>query len=229
MAVYRLDFGGALYGDVWQCRIHLNGEIDQDLDLLDSPDLQGALDDIEGDLKTWWAAGAYTSRSSLDWLKLNEINPDTGRYVSQSTTTMQEWTPVPGTQAVSYAPQLSLALSWHTGLRRGRAAKGRIFPPPQLLSFDNAGMVDPTRQQVCLDAGKTLIQNLNNWPGLDSLTDLNCIVLGLANEARATETGDASYNQHVKRNITAVAVGSLVDTQRRRRSALRETYLTADV
>lgn len=224
MAVYRLDFGGPLYADIWTCRIHLNGEIDQDLQLLSPVDLQTVLDDIESDLKTWWTTSDFIGPAKLSWLKLNEINPDTGKYISQSTTIGKEWTPVAGT-ATMEAPQLSLAVSWHTANRRGRAAKGRIYPPPSEVSFDNiTGQVHITYRQEAATRGATLINNLNNWPGIDSPFDLNCIVLGMASEKRAQETGDDAYLTHRKNNITAVAVGSVLDTQRRRRSALKETY-----
>lgn len=225
MAVYRLDFGGPLYGDIWTCRIHLNGEIDQDLSLLSPVDLATVLDDIETDLKTWWNASDFITSAQLSWLKLNEINPDTGRYVSATTTIGKEWDPVPGTSISGQAPQLSLAVSWHTANRRGRAAKGRIYPPPSEVSFDSTtGQVYITYRADAAARAATLINNLNNWPGIDSPFDLTCIVLGMASEARAAETGDDSYLTHRKNNITAVAVGSVLDTQRRRRSALKESY-----
>lgn len=224
MAVYRLDFGGDLYADIWACRIHLNGELDQDLDLWDEVNVKAALDDIQADLTTWWNANSFTPQSNLKWLKLNEINPDSGKYVSKSITIGQEWDPIAGKGGTSQAPQLSLALSWHTAVKRGRGSKGRIYPPPASMNYGTDGQVAQAIRAEHAAAAAALIANLNNWPGIDKITDLNCIVLGLANEARATETGDDSYLQHVKNNITHVAVGSVLDTQRRRRSALREQY-----
>lgn len=229
MAVYRLDWGGSLYKDVWQCRIHLNGEIDQDLDLLDEVEVEPVLADIEGDLKRWWTALTPTMSSTLEWLKLNELDPDTGRYVSQTTTVGRDWDPVPGPGAMKLAPQVSLATSWETGVRRGRAAKGRIYPPPTTTTFDATGQVQEAEREKTANAGAQLISDLNNWPGIDAVTDLTCIVLSTGSADYAAKHNDPGWLTHVKRNITSVRVGSVLDTQRRRRSALRETYTVAQL
>jgi hypothetical protein len=124
---------------------------------------------------------------------------------------------------------VSLAISWETGVRRGRAAKGRIFPPPIVVEFDATGQVSEVARTQAASAGAQLISDLNDWPGIDSITDLTCIVLSTGSEDYAAKHGDPGWLTHVKRNITSVRVGSILDTQRRRRSALRETYTVAQL
>ena len=204
MAVYRLDFGGPLYADIWQCTLHMEGA--------GMPTADAALDDLVKDLSTWMAASNSASSASLAWVKFNEIDPLTRRYKS-STETHERilTTPVKGRVEGFGMPQQTLCISLLTGAKRGLASRGRFYPPATIASLGADGTVNPNAVQATAAAARTLITNLNNWPGTDTPMGGSVVVLG---------------GNGVTRPVTAVSVGNVMDTQRRRRSKLRESYTT---
>ena len=204
MAVYRLDFGGPLYSDIWQCTLHMEGA--------GMPTADAALDDLVQDLSTWMAASQSASSAALAWVKFNEIDPISRRYKSATDTYERILTtPVKGTVEGNGMPQQTLCVSLLTGAKRGLASRGRFYPPATVLSLGSDGTVSKTGVNLVASAARTLITNLNNWPGTDTPFNGQVVVLG---------------GNGVTRNITAVSVGNVMDTQRRRRSKLRESYTT---
>lgn len=205
MAVWRLSFGGPLYQDVWQCNLHMVGSAPPVGAVMDA-----MLDAVTADVTKWYLAAGFTSNSLLSWVKLNEINPLTGAYVSQTDTHERVFAGQRGTGGAGAVPQLSLCVSLLTGQRRGAAARGRFYPPPLggfgILTDGQVGSA--TREAVATGAQK-LIRDLNNWQGIDLPGALDVCVLGKGG---------------VTRTVTSVAVGSVIDTQRRRRNKLKEVY-----
>ena len=134
MAVYRLDFGGPLYADIWQCTLHMEGA--------GMPTADAALDDLVKDLSTWMAASNSASSAALAWVKFNEIDPVSRRYKS-STETHERilTTPVRGSVEGNGMPQQTLCISLLTGAKRGLASRGRFYPPATVLSLGADGTV----------------------------------------------------------------------------------------
>ena len=204
LAVYRLDFGGPLYADIWQCTLHMQG--------VGMPTADAALDDLVKDLSTWMAASQSSSAASLGWVKFNEIDPVSRRYRSATETHERILTtPVRGTVEGNGLPQQTLCVSLLTGAKRGLASRGRFYPPATVLSLSSDGTVSKTGVNSVATAARTLITNLNQWPGTDTPIGGQVVVLG---------------GNGVTRPVTAVSVGNVMDTQRRRRSKLRESYTT---
>ena len=204
VAVYRLDFGGPLYADIWQCTLHMQG--------VGMPRADAALDDLVQDLSTWMAASQSASSASLAWVKFNEIDPLTRRYVSATDTYERILTtPVKGSVEGNGLPQQTLCISLLTGAKRGLASRGRFYPPATIASLGADGTVNPNAVESIATAARTLITNLNNWPGTDTPLGGQVVVLG---------------GNGTTRPVTAVSVGNVMDTQRRRRSKLKERYTT---
>lgn len=211
MAVFRLAFGGRLYGDIWTSSLHLNGEID-------GPVLgTSALNDVAADVSKWFLAINASAGSTLDWVKLNEIDPVTRAYVSQTDTQEKLLTPaIAGKGGASPPAQLTMCVSLLTDAKRGMASRGRFYPPPTSVCAQvdyQTGQVGKSSLDPMLGATAQLIRDLNNWPAIDG-AGATVVVLG----------GNGTM-----RNVQKIAIGSVPDTQRRRRNALKETYHTLDV
>ena len=204
MAVFRLDFGGPLYMDIWQCTLHMEGS--------GMPTAAAALDDLVKDLSTWMAASNSASSAALAWVKFNEIDAVTRRYKSATETHERILTtPVRGRVEGNGMPQQTLCISLLTGAKRGLASRGRFYPPATIAALDPDGTVTRNTVQAVATAARTLITNLNNWPGTDTPLGGQVVVLG---------------GNGTTRPVTAVSVGNVMDTQRRRRNKLRERYTT---
>ena len=204
MAVYRLDFGGPLYADIWQCTLHREGA--------GMPTADAALDDLVTDLSTWMAASRSASSAALGWVKFNEIDPVSRRYKSATETYERILTtPVKGAVEGNGMPQQTLCISLLTGAKRGLASRGRFYPPATIASLGADGTVNQNTVDAVAQAARTLINSLNNWPGTDTPFNGQVVVLG---------------GNGTTRNVTAVSVGNVMDTQRRRRNKLRESYTT---
>ena len=208
MAIWNLSFGGTLYDDIWQCTLYTSlignpgGPIGSDSILMN---------DIVDDVKTFFAASRSSQQAKLTFVKFNEVDPVTKKYVSKTTTTEQIVAPpVAGPVGQFIPPQQTLCISWVTGAKRGVAAKGRIYPPATAVAVGTDGNISETDRLLLANAGKTFVNNLNNAPGPDLPgTSMTVVVLGY----------DGS-----NRPVNGVRVGNKLDTQRRRRNASPEIY-----
>lgn len=213
MAIWNLSFGGNIAGDIWQCTLHASlignpgGPIGPDSVIMT---------DIVSDVTKYFKAALVSQIADLRWVKFNEIDPVTKKYVSQTETTEKVLaTPVKGTSPDYVAPQQTLCVSLLTGAKRGVAARGRFYPPATVVGYGPNGHVAQSARNALADASATFIRDLNNFPGVDLPgIAMTVIVLG--------------YNGS-NRSVTGVAVGSVMDTQRRRRNALTEDYKVVDL
>lgn len=211
VAVYRLAFGGRLYGDIWTSSLHLNGEIG-------GPVIgTTALDDVAKDIQKWYLAINATTGSTLDWVKLNEIDPLSRTYVSKTETVEKLLTPaVAGDGGDAIPAQMTMCVSLLTAAKRGPASRGRFYPPPTTVCTQvdyQTGQIGRTTLDAMLTPTAQLIRDLNDWPGVDG-AGAEVVVLGAGGAMRSVEK---------------IAIGSVPDTQRRRRNALKETYYPVDI
>lgn len=211
MAVYRLSWGGRLYGDIWTCGLHLNGEIA-------GPVIgTSALNDVAQDITKWYQAINATPGSTLEWVKLNEIDPVSKTYVSKTDTVEKLLTPpVAGPGSTAIPAQMTMCVSLLTDAKRGPASRGRFYPPPTraCTSVDyQTGHITKSNLDAMVAPTAQFIRDLNNWPGVDG-AGAEVVVLGAGGAMRSVEK---------------IAIGSVPDTQRRRRNALKETYSMVDI
>lgn len=216
---YLLSWGGTLCsgGEIWSNNLRLTNP--QGAILPDVSDYGERLDDVEAALRTLAgkSEARWMSTTKCTWIKFNKIGPN-GHYLDEenSHTKFVESNPIGGGVGGPWMPpQCAVVLTLHTAAERGRASRGRIFIPQPGVSVNPDGHFDATQAQGMATAYAQLISDINDGPGL-TVADLNVSVV--------SGVGDAVHHQ-----VTRVSVGDVVDTQRRRRSALKEARKTASV
>lgn len=213
-AHHRLVFGGPIFGDQWSCSLRLAYRRDQTG--AGALDEQSGFDDIWSDLRNWYAspgAGAHGA-SYLTWMKLNAIGPD-GKYANQTMTrerVVAQSAGVKGANFSDIAPQCAIAVTLRSARARGPLSRGRFFLPcGDRVGAD--GLITVARADALANSVVSLIRNLNNFPGIDTSTTAVALV----------SPGGRGLPEGGLEPVTAVEVGRVVDTQRRRRSDLLET------
>lgn len=166
-------------------------------------------------LVSWFTSGAarISNLARLWTVKWNRID-SAGRYVRKDRTVLFELgqgnTAPAGAVASVQPPQLAIAHSLLTNATRGRAHRGRVYPPMQITGVDNSGRISAG---ICSELA-------NSMGGL--IRDLNRNLGGW-------QVVVASGIDGTIRPVTKVEVGNVVDTQRRRRGHLPETYWSSTV
>lgn len=123
-----------------------------------------------------------------------------------------------------YPPQVSVAATLEVAGARGIAAKGRMYLPGI-----NAGL-QANAQMSTADA-QSIANNLKTFfDAVNTAAPAGEKVI-LASQGRRTKGSDGKYTPvpgtAVNAVVNRVKVGTVFDTQRRRRNALVEQYLTA--
>ena len=210
-----VTFGGILntaaaVHEIWQCGVRVR-----------AASVGGALADHDAYLATasvalgaWFSdatsSNSFPNTAQLTWMKANPIGQD-GKY-SDPTTHVHDYTsPISGGAVGSggVPDVLCIALSWTTAkaIRKGSyASHGRIYPPNYVPSG--------TGTDMRLQGG---LAGLWATKGVELLTALNGV-------NHPCQPIIASPHSHEQEAITGCRVGDVYDTQRRRKSALKEVY-----
>lgn len=181
------------------------------------------LNDVAAPAVTAWAArSATSSQCRIRALKLSPIGAPSGSLVpappyASGTPCLLTWTssyPV-GTNGGDLLPLQNAAVASHRTLQTGRAGRGRAFLPGLTKSAtDTDSRISSTVQGGLLSAQVALLEGLS-YSG----------VLPGDPHVRPVVTGGNFTRYGV---INQVRVGNIMDTQRRRRKSLPETYVTAN-
>lgn len=148
-----------------------------------------------------------SSQAKLSFVKLNHIGTD-GHY-TLPTTNEQIIADVGGglTPSGGIANQLALCVSLTTGVSRGPAHRGRFYLPLPAMALGSDGLV--TTAHVALVKGTTAT----------FLTALGAAHASWDPAVFSRKSGAATH-----RGITGNEIGRVLDTQRRRRNKVPETY-----
>lgn len=198
----KLVWGGRLFADeTWACGLHVLGSSFNGTSALS----------FETPLRDWMTASMnYVSGGAkLDWIKFNAITPMTGKYASANTSdTFFLTSPVSGLGTPTPG-QCALAVSLTTAAARGRGSKGRFFQPAggQNLVVGDTGHINPGYTVGAANAAAALINSIN------AATVSRVVVF--------SKVGQLALP------VTSVRCGDVLDTQRRRRSSLKELYSRA--
>lgn len=127
----------------------------------------------------------------------------------------------------SWPAQISMVATLQSSLVRGLAAKGRMFLPGVNTGMTAGGKADPTQ----LDQVAT---NLNTFlSALNTDTDVPGKLINASFGKRILLSAGPppvyEYTAGVNKVVDWVKLGDIYDTQRRRRNALTETYVTKNV
>lgn len=212
--LHKIVIGGKLaQTETWSCSWHaLTTQADT---ILIAGPLMDAFNSWFGNVESLMQPFA-----TLDYVKANELNPNpvanTGgkpispaytRYLYQGSS--NEVYLSPGTQPAggmtNAAPQNTLAISTSTIYNRGPAHAGRFYPPMS-PTVSSDGRIQVTDQTKAATAAAAMIKAVN------TAIAGNIVVY--------SPLGGGTVN-----NVTGVRVGLVIDTQRRRRKNLVESYL----
>lgn len=151
----------------------------------------------------------FSSAFKLLELKSAIIGPD-GRYPEGSNSrSLVLTTPVSGAVGAKPPGQLTLAVSLRTAIPRGRGNRGRFYPPGPTWPIGDDGRIGAPQAQESAGAAKAMIE------GVQAACGAPVVV--------------ASALASTLRPVTAVEVGRVVDTQRRRRSSFKEDHQTVAI
>lgn len=210
------EFGGTLEtaastpNEIWSCGIRVVSFNNQGA--LTESTVEGFLDALVGGqhgiiqtIGAWYSSPAsqMAVTSVLKWVKLNNISPN-GKYTNPGTTHRRDVN-VAGNFSAQLPSFLSLAMTWETAKTRGRAHRGRIYPPNYTYSCTGA-KISTANRDANATAGQNLIKLVNNAHCDDAGTDRL--------EAVIASRIDGSFNP-----ITGVTSDDIFDVQRRRKNA----------
>ena len=207
-----LTWGGtAPGGEIWQtgCRWVCNEPISDPGNFT-----AFSLEDIADDVSAAWTSNSYGPSSDLllRWVKAAWIGTD-GAY--QSEPRVHEFvTPVPGQDTTETLPtplQVAVVVSLSSGQTLGKQNYGRMYwPAPAAGRLKNsAGWATAFPPAMATLMANTLVA-INGELDTLPVTNWTLVIMG--------ETG--------YKPVTQIRVGSIPDTQRRRRNAAIETYST---
>lgn len=214
---YRLTFGGTAWGtEIWSMGLNMVQSTPQPLAAMDAHCAE-TIDAVKADVVDYWGQSGGNGAGqtyALKWVKWNAVdevgiqhtNPTVQADVTPAVTPTA-FAPLGGSQL----PQIALALSMGTGLRGKRGVRGRVYLPaaPYTMVSASSPYIDPAAITSITTKFKTFLDALNNWPGWD----------GPAPEVHVVSTVEP-----ISHKVTSVRVGNVYDTQRSRRSAIKETY-----
>ena len=169
------------------------------------------LESVTGAAETFWGAlQARIARGTrLNSVKVAPVDED-GRYIDNMDSVVYDWqTPLAGSGSTAHPPQVSVVASLTTGTRRGNATHGRMYLPLTAINIDsNNFSIDTTNRQLI---ARSVANLLNDTVGAIADITLDPVVM-------------SNIGSGTTRTITNVAVGSIPDTQRRRRNRFTEEY-----
>jgi hypothetical protein len=216
-----LQWGGKLPGgEQWSCGIriaeqgvHVPGAtyVPPESDVDDW--LNGAVKDAVAAYHTR-AITAINPLAKLSFCKLNAIGTD-GHYVWPLTHEHVFADLAGGGDAFNTTiNQASVAVSLTTGFSRGPAHRGRFYLPMPAVQIGTDGLMVAAFANNIMASSKTFLEAIADTPGIDAPNSMTPMVM-------SRKLGAPAH-----RKITGCQVGRVVDTQRKRRRSLPETYST---
>lgn len=205
-------------------RIDGNWSVEGGINDLDPADWLN--DQLAPAFDTWMGQASISSVCRLRALKVYPIGAPTGLVIpappyATGTPVTLTWTgnyPVGGGSATTMPLQASVVCSHRTG-QIGRRGRGRMFlPPPPVGAMSTAGS-SASQLAAGYISGALAAQ-------VALLEACQIDVAGAGFNCFPAVTG-SPWEQYAL--ISSVQVGNYVDTQRRRRNALTETYSTSPV
>lgn len=208
-----IQFGGTLDtlsgpAEIWACGIRV--EIGApDGHFLKDPGAYATA--IGPKIATWFStpSSGMHNGAQCTFVKVNNIKPD-GTY-QDATTHQAALSARGGVSPTAPAPAFcSLAYTWETGLTRGHAHRGRIYPPNYAYA-PSGSQVPGSSVTAAVTAAKALLNVINST--LDGGTLVKPMVV--------SSIGAGTMN-----GITGVSVDNIYDVQRRRKNRLLSTRTT---
>jgi hypothetical protein len=166
----------------------------------------------------WGTVKVKSVGTELGYVSVNHIGRD-GKYTSDQSFRYEYTTKVPGTGpgvGGFCGPDVAVAVSLLTGLKRGYAARGRIYLPLNGLDLQRGtdasfGALADGDRTLILGATKQLLEDINDLGGLaDGVEPAVCVFSPGTGKNQSPDV-PGGY-----RRVTTIRVGAQPDTQRRR-------------
>ena len=212
----RVTFGGTLDDavtqlptEIWACTVNVLPAVGFSPDF----DSDGYLADVAPALAAWFSdpSSYISSLALLTYVKANAIAAN-GHYESETASHVFDYDVASRGDVAPKNPDImTVCTSWDTAIKRGPGAHGRVFLPNPCYGTNTSITITPGDQANAVAAGKALLTAL---AGTVPATIVHPVVASGVNATNAL--------------ITGVRVGSVKDVQRRRKDALKETYVAAN-
>lgn len=202
-----LTWGGPLPGnEQWTCGVRLAPTSAQSEAQAVSA-AAALLPDYVTPLKAWFisAQSMISSTCRMNWVKCNAIGTD-GEYI-EDTTNEAAFADIYGSVGMAVPNQIALAISLITGFNRGPAHRGRFFSPMPAIAVGADGLIAAADRNYTKTSAETLLAGINNQ---SAVWDVHVM---------SRKAGAPAH-----RSVSGIEVGRVLDTQRRRRNKLPETY-----
>lgn len=224
-SVKRVTFSGTCLGgaEIWSTGLYVGDPAS------DGSTVTQAFSDA---CRTAWTTFFQSSEASIsssfktDNVKVAMVTPD-GKTNLSNVIYSPFGTAIAGAGATTpLPPQVSLVASLENSGARGLAAKGRMYLPGVSLGIGTNGQIANAQVLALTNKFAAFIAAIN----AAAPTSEKVI---LASQGRRVKGIDGKYTPVAGTAVTAVVnrvrVGSVYDTQRRRRNALVETYQSAAI
>lgn len=180
----------------WQVGLRLIGT---------TPPTAGQLSTVNTAVGTFLATTALLFTAGFRYLGLKWAPQDVDGHYGEAGEAVEWWRPTPLTGSAMGAPQLALVTSLRTARARGYASNGRMYWPSAQLPDTTTGLITSAQAIAVANACGTLMTAIRGS--------------GVGNPAVMSTFGAGRTEP-----VTGVRVGRVLDTQRRRRNGLPETY-----
>ncbi len=174
------------------------------------------LEEIAGKVATYYNSpgAAYNGATRLNWVRLNVVDKATGKYVYPNDPLLYEF-PAPISNGFGIGiPQIAYCVTLKGLQKRGPGSRGRWYVP-----MSGSGNLSPGGKlgdAVCLafaGAAQTFLQDIRDS---GELGGPQVFIPWLYGQSKTGVGTDSSLQE--------VLVGNVLDTQRRRREQLVESY-----
>lgn len=219
--VTRVTISGTMFGgaEEWSTGFFM-GATDADADL----PTQGLADDIKGAWTIFHKNGNNTisNQCRATLVKVSSVGTD-GKSNEGDTKFSTFGTDVVGPAPFSAPPQISLAVSLRSADARGLGSRGRMYLPMITAGLDGTGHINTTDQNNIKNALLTFFNAVN----ATSMTP-NLIINASQGQLTGTKPRVPKPGGLPPKNsvVQRFELGNVLDTQRRRRNALVETYVS---
>lgn len=221
--IHRVTVSGKAFGgaEIWTTGFYLGNP---------STGVSNPTQQLADAIRTAWTtffsavSSGVSSRYTTDQIKVAQINAD-GKTSLSNVVYAPYGTPIEGGGGPgANPPQIALVASLENAGARGLAAKGRMYLPGINFTIGTTGVLTTAQSLGVANNLKAFLDAVNVAAASDS-------EVILASQGRRVKNAQGDYEPvpgtAVNAPVNRVRVGSVYDTQRRRRNAMVETYQSA--
>ena len=166
------------------------------------------------------AGSNITNKYRTIGVRFSKLSKDDGKVIPAFNFYAHPTVPFTGGGSTgSPAPQLSMVLSLQARPDAGLGAKGRMYLPGVDPGIGSNGMTTPANATAIVNACALMFNGLNDH------ADVPGRLINASQGRGLGLLGDMPVNRYVQ----DLLVGTALDTQRRRRNQLNETYSTSEI